>query len=146
MKKGTLEDIVLDNIKRITQLELKHIDKLEEVTKEEFKLKHSRFQTNFFKGPKGNSIKKGNELIVRILNADSVTGRISIRGRVEMIDQSTKHDEDHDIETINFKLHKRFRVFGKRPLPVGTYSLLVWWWDKETQRSGTYSDQFEIVR
>ena len=140
-----LETLVLHNAKRITLLELKHIKKIKDVTKEEFKNTESKYTTNFDKSPKGNSICKGSELFVRVRGADSVTGRISIRGRVEMIDQSTSTDEDNDIETINFKLRKRFRVFGKRDLPQGTYSLLVWWWDKETQRTGTYSDEFEIV-
>lgn len=140
-----LETLVLDNTKRILALELKHIEKIKDVTKEEFKNTESKYQTNFNQSPKGNSIKKGSELFVRIRGADSVTGRISIRGRVEMIDQSTLTDEDNDIETINFKLKKRFRIFGNRDLPAGTYSLLVWWWDKETQRTGTYSDQFEII-
>lgn len=140
-----LESLILDNVKRITELELKHIEKIKDVTKEEFKNTESKYQTNFFKGSRGNSIRKGDELIIRIKGADSVTGRISIRGRVEMVDQSTKVDEDNDIETINFKLRKRFRIFGKRDLPKGAYQLLVWWWDKETQRTGTYSDEFQIV-
>ena len=145
MTKINLEDLVLSNTKRITELELKHIQKIPDVTKEEFKNTESKYQTNFEKSPLGNSIKKGSELFVRIRGADSVTGRISIRNRVEMVDQSTQTDEDNDIETINFKLQKRFRLFGKKDLPAGLYSLLVWWWDKETQRTGTYSDNFEIV-
>lgn len=140
-----LEILVLDNAKRISALESNHPQKIKDVTKEEFQNTKSKYTTNFIKSPKGNAIRQGSELWVRVRDADSVTGRISIRGRVEMIDQSTLIDEDNDIETINFKLRKRFRLFGKKDLPKGTYSLLIWWWDRETQRTGTYSDQFEII-
>ncbi len=145
MIRRDLEDIVQEHSKRIRVLEKIHNQSHPDIPIGTMKPANSKYQTNFIKGPKGNSISQGTQLIVKIKGAESVTGRISRNGRVLMIDQSTETDEDNNTETINFLLKARYRICFKRNLPKGKYTLFTWWWDKETMASGTYEDEFEII-
>lgn len=105
----------------------------------------TKYQTNFVKTRYGNGIKTGTELLVRIRGAETVTGKLSYKGQLLMIDQSHSRDEDNDGETINFKLkHRRFRLFNYN-LPLGTYELHLWFWNKATGERGLYRDRFQIV-
>ena len=93
---------------------------------EEFRHSHNKYQTNFIRGPSGNGISRGSELLVKIKGADSVTGRIAQHGRLIMVDQSTERDEDNDIETINFKLKEKTPFYkSAKDLPPGDYELHV---------------------
>lgn len=108
-----------------------------------------KYQTNFTESPMGNGIPHGTELIVRVVDAEIVTGRISdaITRRVYQIDQSHKFDEDNDEETTNFTMKTKSQPNPIPPdyfLPKGEYYLLTWWWDNDTMRGGTYKDKFVI--
>ena len=104
-----------------------------------------KYQTNFIRTSKGNGIKTGTELLVRVKGAEIVTGKISFRGKLLMIDQSYKRDEDNDAETINFKLkHRRYKIF-KYNLPLGTYELHLWFYDEDSGERGLYRDKFEVI-
>jgi len=105
-----------------------------------------QYSTNFFQGQKGNSIEQGDELVIKVKGAESVSGILKdLKGYPIIIDQSHKFDEDNNAETINFKLkHRRFRLFNYN-LPKGEYILTVKWWDKDTQREGGFTDKFAIV-
>lgn len=104
-----------------------------------------KYQTNFIKTKLGNGIKTGTELLVKIRGAEVVTGKISYNGQLLMIDQSSKFDEDKDASTINFKLkHRRFKIFNYN-LPLGTYELHLWFYDRDSGERGLYKDRFEIV-
>ncbi len=104
-----------------------------------------KYQTNFVKTKYGNGIKTGTELLVKVPIAESVTGKLSYKGQLIMIDQSHSKDEDNDASTINFKLkHRRFRLF-KSNLPLGEYELHIWFWDRDSEERGLYKDKFQIV-
>jgi len=104
-----------------------------------------KYQTNFITTDKGNGIKIGSILQVRIRGAGTVTGKISFKGQLLMINQSHAYDKDNDTETIEFKLkHRRYRLFNYN-LPLGTYELHLWFWNSTTGERGLYKDQFEIV-
>lgn len=104
-----------------------------------------KYQTNFVKTQYGNGIKTGTELLVRIRGAETVTGKISYKGQLLMIDQSHSRDEDKDAETINFKLkHRRFKIF-KYNLPLGVYELHLWFYNKTSGERGLYRDKFQII-
>lgn len=107
----------------------------------------AKFETNFQKYPSGNGIKEGSELIVRIQGAEVVTGQIrDDKNRIITIDQSHDRDEDNNAETINLKL-KRRGWFGlkKTDLPPGKYVLIVWYFDYDEMKGGSYTDKFNIV-
>ena len=105
-----------------------------------------KYQTNFVKGPKGNGIKTGQELIVRIKGAEVVTAKLSYQGKLLQVDQSHAKDEDNDTETINLKLKTKSRFFRRTVnLLPGTYELHVWYWDNDTMMGGSYRDKFEIT-
>jgi len=109
-----------------------------------------KYTTNFIKTKHGNGIKQGQELIIRIRNAEVVTGRIydPKTNKTYQIDQSHSNDEDKDAETTNFTLKSRIHQRAIAPdyfLPIGEYFLLTWWWDNDTMRGGTYKDKFVIV-
>lgn len=116
-----------------------------------FQIRAPKYQPNFIKTPKGNGIKFGEELIVRVVGAEVVTGRIYdvISKRTYQIDQSHKRDEDNDAETTNFTLKSRLHPNASKltdySLPVGEYMLLTWWWDNDIMRGGTYRDKFLII-
>lgn len=104
-----------------------------------------KYQTNFYKTKLGNGIKTGAELLIKIRGAKVVTGKISHNGQLLIINQSHSKDKDNDASTINFKLkHRRFRLFNYN-LPLGTYELHIWFFDKDTGERGMYKDKFEIV-
>jgi len=130
--------------RRVAQLENKHGVRAAP-TKKDFQEGKSKYYTNFFQSLKGNSIKRGDELIVGVRGADSVQGTIKdIRGRPLQLDQSHAFDEDNNVETINFTLkHRKFRLFGFK-LPRGTYELNVKFHDK-SDGDGGIKDVFEIV-
>lgn len=109
-----------------------------------------KYTTNFIKTPKGNGIKKGKVLFIRIRGAEVVTGRLydPRTKKTYQIDQSHSKDEDNDAQTINFTLKSRLHPNAMAPdyyLPQGEYTLLTWWWDAQTMRSGTYRDRFNII-
>ena len=107
----------------------------------------AKFVTNFEKFPAGNGIKEGSELIVRVKGAEVVTGQIrDVKNRIITIDQSHSKDEDNDAETINLKL-KRRRWLGLKNdnLPAGKYVLIVWYFDYDTMKGGSYTDKFLIA-
>jgi len=104
-----------------------------------------KYQTNFVRTPYGNGIKTGTELIVKIRGAEVVTGKISHKGRLLMIDQSHANDEDKDASTINFKLkHRKYKIL-KYNLPLGEYELHLWFYDKDSGERGLYRDKFQII-
>lgn len=109
--------------------------------------KDSKYQTNFQKYPKGNGILEGEELIVRIKGAETVTGQIrGPQNQVIQIDQSHDFDEDNDAETVNFILKsKRWAGLKKNNLPPGGYTLICWFWDNDVMKGGSYTDKFLIV-
>ena len=129
---------------RVSSLEQRH-GMRDAPTKKAFQEGKSRYHANFFRSLKGNSIRQGDELVVRIRGAESVQGTIKdVRGNLLQVDQSHYFDEDRNVETINFTLkHKRFKVFGFN-LPKGTYELKVAFHDKE-KGDGSVRDVFEIV-
>ena len=109
-----------------------------------------KFVTNFEKFPAGNGIKEGSELIVRVKGAEVVTGQIrDVKNRIITIDQSHSKDEDNDAETINMKLKRRGRGWGifrrNYNLPAGKYVLIVWYFDYDTMKGGSYTDKFLIA-
>lgn len=99
--------------------------------------------TNFEKTPAGNGIRQGVELIIRVKDAELVTGIIKRKGSAKLIDQSHANDEDKDVETINFKLKSR-RFFMYKDFQTGEYELIVWYWDKDENRAGGFRDKFVI--
>lgn len=105
----------------------------------------SKYQTNFTKYDGGNGLKVGQELLVKINGAETVTGQIRYQnGQVCLIDQSHAADEDNNAETVNFNM----KVKGAGPgdfLPVGEYTLIVWYFDNDTMMGGSYTDKFQIV-
>lgn len=105
------------------------------------------FETNFEKYPAGNGIKEGSELLVKVKGAEVVTGQIrDSRNRILTIDQSHSNDEDKNAETINMKLKKRGWLGIKNDnLPPGKYLLIVWYFDYDTMKGGSYTDKFLIV-
>jgi len=104
-----------------------------------------KYQTNFIPTDRGNGIKSGTELLVRIRGAKVVTGKISQKGQLLIIDQSHAKDEDNDTETINFKLkHRRFKIFNYN-LPPGEYELHLWFYDEVSGERGLYTDKFDII-
>ncbi len=104
-----------------------------------------KYQTNFIKTQHGNSIKSGDELLIKIRGAEVVTGKISHKGKLLMIDQSHAKDEDNDASTINFKLRKRSRLWRTVGLPPGTYELHLWFYDRDSGERGGYRDKFQII-
>ena len=140
-----LEQKVFDNDIRLDKLESFHNKVLTKEKIKEFVSNGEKYHTNFIKTSRGNGIKTGTELIVRIRGAETVAGQIFHKGQLLIVDQSHKHDEDKDTETINFKLkHRRFKIF-KYNLPLGTYRLHLWFHDEDSDEKGTYTDRFEIV-
>jgi len=137
---------------QIFDLDLR-VDKLESlsnkvITKDKIKSIVSngeKYQTNFIKTKHGNGIKSGDELLVKIRGAEVVTGKISHKGKLLMIDQSHAKDEDNDASTINFKLRKRSRLWRTVGLQPGTYELHLWFYDKDSGERGLYRDKFQIV-
>ena len=117
--------------------------------KRRFILRGPKYQPTFTKFSRGNGIKFGEELVVRIVGAEVVTGRVYdiINRRTYQIDQSHANDEDKDAETTNFTMRSKIHPEAVPPyyhLPPGEYMLLTWWWDNDTMRGGTYRDKFEI--
>lgn len=107
--------------------------------------KEAKYQVNFIRSEFGNAIHTGEELIVRIKGAESVSGYISLNSNKIQLDQSHENDEDKDAETINFLLKRKSVHFLTRNLRVGTYLLHVWFWDKDTNQQGYYKEEFEII-
>lgn len=107
----------------------------------------AKFQTNFEKFPAGNGIKEGQELQVRIVGAEVVTGQVRDHlNRIITIDQSHARDEDNNAETINLKLkRKKWMGLRKENLPSGKYVLIVWYFDYDTMMGGSYTDKFIIA-
>lgn len=108
-----------------------------------------KYTTNFVKTLQGNGIPFGSELIVRVRDAEVVTGRLySLKTKkTYQIDQSHAKDEDNDVETTNFSMKSKIHARSEPPnyhLPPGEYMLLTWWWDNDTMRGGTYKDKFVI--
>jgi len=107
--------------------------------------KEAKYQVNFIRSAFGNAIHTGEELIIRIKGAESVSGYISMNGKKIQVDQSHEKDEDNDAETINFLLKRKSVNLITRNLRVGTYLLHVWFWDKDTNQEGYYKEEFEII-
>lgn len=104
-----------------------------------------KYQTNFVKSIHGNSVKTGTTLLVKIRGAKVITGKISYRGKLLLINQSHDNDEDNDTTTIQFKLkHRRFRLFNYN-LPLGEYTLHLWFYDENSGERGLYRDVFQII-
>jgi len=140
-----LEQKLFDLDIRIDKLELPNNKVLTKKKIEEFVSNEDKYQTNFAKTDGGNGIKTGTKLLVRIRGAETVTGKISYKGQLLMIDQSHANDEDKDSSTINFKLkHRRFRLFNYN-LPLGEYELHLWFYNKDSGERGLYRDKFEII-
>lgn len=140
-----LEQKVFEHEIEITKLQSAKNVELTPQKIKDFISNGEKYQTNFVKTLKGNGIKTGTELKVRIKGAGTVTGKISYKGQLLMIDQSHNKDEDNDAETINFKLkHRRFKIF-KYNLPLGTYELHLWFHNPETLERGLYRDKFQVV-
>jgi hypothetical protein len=121
-----------------------------EEIKRRFILRGPKYQPTFTKYPGGNGIKFGEELIVRIVGAEVVTGRIFdvVNRKTYQIDQSHAKDEDNDAETTNFTMKTKIHPDALPPdyfLPPGEYMLLTWWFDYDTMRGGTYRDKFDII-
>ena len=129
------------------------VDKLESIdnkvlTKEKIKdfvSNGDKYQTNFYKTKYGNGIKTGTVLKVKVPIAESIIVKLSYKGQMLIINQSHSKDEDNDASTTFIKLkHRRFRLFNYN-LPLGTYELYVWFYDKDSGERGYYRDKFEIV-
>ena len=144
-KVAEIDTIVRDHEKRIYKLESNHLD-IPIPDKSTFQENTSKYQTNFVITTRGNGLKLGSDLTVKIRGAESVSGTIKdIRGKLLQIAQSHSKDEDNDAQTINFTLKvKRFKMFNYY-IPKGEYFIKVSWWDKDTQRQGYYNDKFAIV-
>lgn len=137
---------------KILELDLR-VDKLELATNKVLTLEkitsfisnEKKYQTNFVKGIHGNSIKTGTTLLVKIRGAKVITGKISYRGILLLINQSHDNDEDNNSTTIQFKLkHRRFRLFNYN-LPLGEYTLHLWFYDESSGERGLYKDVFQII-
>ncbi len=96
--------------------------------------------TNFDNSQGQNGIKQGVELVVRIKDAEVVSGVVRKNGVARIIDQSHAQDEDQDVETINFKLKTKT---GEN-FATGEYELITWYWDKDENRAGGFKDKFII--
>lgn len=105
----------------------------------------SKYQTNFEKFENGNGIKYKEELVVKIVGAETVTGQIRYQnGQVCLIDQSHAADEDNNAETVNFNM--KVKGAGDEDyLPPGEYTLIIWYFDNDTMMGGSYTDKFLIV-
>ncbi len=110
-----------------------------------------KYTTNFIKTKQGNGLLYGQELHIRISEADVVTAKLydPLNKRVYSIDQSHANDEDKDVETIHFTMKSRMHPSAAKEidnyqLPGGDYALLVWWWDNYTMRGGMYHDKFVV--
>ncbi len=108
-----------------------------------------KYQTNFIKTSKGNGIKFGKELIVRIAGAELIMGHIidPKNKRIYQLSYSNPNDKDKNVETNNFTMKTRLHPNAKAPdfyLPVGHYILINQWFDYDTGRNGTYKDNFWI--
>lgn len=140
-----LQKLVYQHEIQITELEGKNNKVLTKEKINDLVSNGEKYQTNFVKTSKGNGIKTGTELIIRIRGAETVTGKLSYKGQLLMIDQSHAKDEDNDAETINFKLkHRRFRLFNYN-LPAGTYELHIWFYNEDSGERGLYRDKFEVT-
>lgn len=140
-----LQKLVYQHEIEITELQSHHNKVLTKQHMKDFVKNGEKYQANFIKTSKGNAIKTGTELLVRVKGAETVTGKLSYKGQLLIIDQSHDKDEDNDAETINFKLkHRRFRMFNYK-LPLGTYELHIWFYDKDSGERGLYRDRFEII-
>ena len=139
-----LQKLVYQHEIEITELQSHHNKVLTKQKINDFISNGEKYQTNFKKTQWGNGIKTGTELLVRVKGAETVTGKLSYKVALLMIDQSHANDEDKDAETINFKLkHRRFRMF-KYNLPLGTYELHIWFYDEDSGERGLYKDEFQI--
>lgn len=142
---STLQQQVFDLEIRVDKLESPTNKVLTSQKIKDFVANGEKYQTNFVKTLKGNGIKTGTKLLVRIRGAEVVTGKISHKGQLLLIDQSHANDEDKDASTINFKLkHRRFKIF-KYNLPLGEYELHLWFYDQDSGERGLYRDKFEII-
>lgn len=104
----------------------------------------SKYQTNFAQFDAGNGIAHKQELIVKIVGAETVTGQIRYKnGQVCLIDQSHAADEDNNAETINFNMKVKGAA-DDNYLPPGEYTLIVWYFDNDTMMGGSYNDRFLI--
>ncbi len=109
-----------------------------------------KYQPSFIKTPKGNGLKFGTSLNVRIRGAELIMGHIidAKNKKIYTLSFSNANDVDRDAETINFTLKTRLHPDAVAPdyfLPVGEYILLNQWFDYDTGRNGTYKDKFVIV-
>ena len=109
-----------------------------------------KYTTNFIKTDKGNGLKFGMDLTIRVRGAAVVTGRIydAKNNKTYQIDQSHKNDKDKDAETTQFSLKTKLHPDAKAPgynLPPGEYMIFTWWFSYKTMRGGTYRDKFVIV-
>ena len=138
-----LEQQIFDLDIRVGELELSTNEVLTKKKTTKIILNDDKYQTNFVKTGKGNGIKSGTELLVRIRGAEIVTGKLSYRNKLLMIDQSHDKDEDNDAETINFKLKTGSRLWRKN-LRLGTYELHLWFYDQDSGERGLYRDKFHI--
>ena len=127
------------------------VDKLESptnkiLTKEKIKefIDDQKYQANFVKTRHGNGIKSGTELIVKVRGAEVVTGKLSKNGKLLIIDQSHKNDEDRNGETINFRLKRKNRFWPNSHLPTGMYELHIWFYNAKSGERGLYRDKFFI--
>ena len=140
-----LEQLIFDLDLRVDKLESPNNKVLTKEKIKSFISNGDKYQTNFVKTRNGNGIKTGTELLVRIRGAEVVTGKISHKGQLLIIDQSHDNDEDKDASTINFKLkHRRFKIF-KYNLPLGEYELHLWFYDQDSGERGLYRDKFVII-
>jgi len=108
-----------------------------------------RYTTNFEKTTNGNGIPHGKELLIRVKDAEAVTGRLydAKTHKTYQLDQSHARDEDNDVETTNFTMKSKVHPNTSPPdhfLPRGKYVIFTWWWDDDTMRGGTYKDEFVI--
>lgn len=102
-----------------------------------------QYTTNFVKNQKGNTIKIGSTLKIKVTGADVVTARIKdSSGNLMDIAQSHKADKDQNIETVEINLYSR-RLGVKTNYPLGNYDLLVWFW--KGQKGGSYKERFDII-
>jgi len=140
-----LQKLVYQHEIEITELQSHHNKVITKEKIKEFVSNGDKYQTNFIKTQHGNGIKSGDELLVKIRGAEVVTGKVSYKGKLLMIDQSHAKDEDNDASTINFKLRKRSRLWKTVGLDRGTYELHIWFYDEDSGERGLYRDKFQIV-